>query len=198
MIFATSSGVPSRCSGICCSTILSVPGDRIEVSISPGAIELTRTPMRPKSDAISRVNEASAAFEVAYAAPANGCTRDPAIEVTFTTEPFAAFNSSISPRAIMIGAKKLTRNTWLQVSTSVSMEPSRPPPAAFGEVDLDVILGARTPRAFLREGMPRTGEDAPAGAGKADHGRVPDAAAGSGKKQRAPRRVGGIRHGGPS
>jgi len=39
--------------------------DRIEVSISPGAIELTRTPTRPKSDAISRVSEASAAFEVA-------------------------------------------------------------------------------------------------------------------------------------
>src|ERR1700716_887234 len=78
MIFATSSGVPSRCSGICWSTIFSVPGDRIEVSISPGAIELTRTPTRPKSDAISRVNEASAAFEVAYAAPANGCTRQPA------------------------------------------------------------------------------------------------------------------------
>ena len=38
-----------------------------------------------------------------------------------TTEPLAAFNSSISPRAIMIGAKKLTRKTWLQVSTSVSI-----------------------------------------------------------------------------
>ena len=34
-------------------------------AISPGAIELTRMPSRPKSDAISRVSEASAAFEVA-------------------------------------------------------------------------------------------------------------------------------------
>src|ERR1700716_4261560 len=145
MIFATSSGVPSRCSGICCSTILSVPGDRIAVSISPGAIELTRTPWRPKSDAISRVNEASAAFEVAYAAPANGCTLEPAIEVTLTTEPFAAFNSSISPRAIMIGAKKLTRKTWLQVSMSVSIEPSRRPPSAFGEIAALLTSACRSP-----------------------------------------------------
>jgi len=35
MILATSSGVPRRCIGIC-STILSVPGERIAVSISPG------------------------------------------------------------------------------------------------------------------------------------------------------------------
>ena len=38
-------------------------------------------------------------------------TREPAIDVTFTTDPFTDFNSSIRPRAIMIGAKKLTRNT---------------------------------------------------------------------------------------
>ena len=38
MILATSSGVPRRCIGICSCTIFSVPGDRIEVSISPGAI----------------------------------------------------------------------------------------------------------------------------------------------------------------
>jgi hypothetical protein len=41
-------------------------------------------------------------------------TREPAIEVTFTTEPLAAFNSSTSPRASMIGAKKLTWNTCCQ------------------------------------------------------------------------------------
>ena len=34
----------------------------------------------------------------------------------------------------MIGAKKLTRNTWLQVSMSVSMVPSRLPSGAFGEI----------------------------------------------------------------
>ncbi len=67
-----------------------------------------------------------------------------------------------------------------------------------GEVDLDVILRACAPRAFLREGMPRTGEDAPTGARKADHGGMADPAAGPGQKQRAPRRVDGIRHGGPS
>jgi len=34
----------------------------------------------------------------------------------------------------MIGAKKLTRNTWLQASISVSMVPMRVPPAPFGEI----------------------------------------------------------------
>ena len=98
-----------------------------------------------------------------------------------TTEPFTVFNSSISPRAIMIGAKKLTRKTWFQVSRSVSTLPSLLPFAAFGEiaalltsacswppsrrfadlvdraqriggigeVDLDVILRPRVPRALL-------------------------------------------------
>ena len=47
------------------ATIFSVPGDRIAVSISPGAIALTRMPSGPKSAAISRVSDASAAFEVA-------------------------------------------------------------------------------------------------------------------------------------
>src|SRR6266498_4123796 len=61
MIFATSSGVPSRCRGIC-ATIFSVPGDRIAVSISPGAMALTRIPCAPKSYAISRVKAASAAI----------------------------------------------------------------------------------------------------------------------------------------
>ena len=41
------------------------PGDRIEVSISPGAMALTRMPRGPKSCAISRVSAASAAFDVA-------------------------------------------------------------------------------------------------------------------------------------
>ena len=36
--------------------IFSVPGDSIDVSISPGAMALTRTPTAPKSAAISRVN----------------------------------------------------------------------------------------------------------------------------------------------
>src|SRR5262249_48675953 len=34
----------------------------------------------------------------------------------------------------MIGAKKLTRKTWVQVSRSVSTVPSRPPPLPFGEI----------------------------------------------------------------
>ena len=47
------------------STIFSVPGESIAVSISPGAMALTRTPSGPKSAAISRVSAASAAFDVA-------------------------------------------------------------------------------------------------------------------------------------
>ncbi len=47
-----------------CATIFSVPGDRIAVSISPGAMALTRMPSGPKSAAISRVSDASAAFDV--------------------------------------------------------------------------------------------------------------------------------------
>src|ERR1700730_13166544 len=64
-----------------------------------------------------------------------------------------------------------------------------------GEVDLDVILRSGAPRTFLRKGMTRAGDDAPAGAGKADHGGMADAATGAGQKQRAPWGVGGNRHG---
>src|SRR5690606_20721795 len=85
---STTQDRPRRRSGID-STSLSVPGDRIEVSISPGAIALTRMPCGPKSAAISRLSAASAALEVAYAVPAKGCTRLPTIEVTLTMEPFA-------------------------------------------------------------------------------------------------------------
>ena len=63
MALATSSGWPSRRCGIC-ATSFSVPGDRMDVSISPGEIELTRTSKGPKSAAISRVSEASAALDV--------------------------------------------------------------------------------------------------------------------------------------
>ena len=48
MALATSSGVPRRRRGSC-STIFSVPGERIAVSISPGEMALTRTPSGPKS-----------------------------------------------------------------------------------------------------------------------------------------------------
>ena len=44
---------------------LSVPGDRIAVSISPGEMAFTRMPRGAKSAAISRVSAASAAFDVA-------------------------------------------------------------------------------------------------------------------------------------
>ena len=53
-------------------------------------------------------SQQSAAFEVEYAVPAKGCTREPAIDVTLTTEPLAAESSSSRPRANMIGAKKFT------------------------------------------------------------------------------------------
>src|SRR5450631_2863742 len=65
-----------------------------------------------------------------------------------------------------------------------------------GEVDLDVVLGTRLPRAILREWMARTGDDAPAGRGETLHRRVADAAARPGEEQRAARQIGGgVRHG---
>src|SRR5579883_15774 len=54
-----------------------------------------------------------------------------------------------------------------------------------GEVDLDVILRSRAPRALLRERVARTGDDAPARRGEADHGRMTDAPAGPGQQQRS-------------
>ena len=57
------------------------------------------------------------------------------------------------------------------------------------EVDLDMVLGPRAPWAFFRERVARTGEDAPAGRRKADHGGMTDAAARPGEKQRPPRSV---------
>ena len=120
--------------GISFSTNSAVPGDKIDVSISPGAIALQRTPCGPKSCAISRVSEASAAFEVAYATPANGCTLLPAIEVTFTTLPCAALSSSKSPRASNAVANRFTLNTFCQVAKSVANTPMRFPPGSFGEI----------------------------------------------------------------
>src|ERR1700722_10717916 len=55
-----------------------------------------------------------------------------------------------------------------------------------GKVDLDVIFRAGVPRTIFRKRMARTGDDAPAGRGKADHSGMADAAAGPGKKQRPP------------
>ena len=63
-----------------------------------------------------------------------------------------------------------------------------------GQIDLDVILRSRLPRAVFRERMPRAGDDAPAGGGKSLHRGVADAAAGSGEQQRAARLV-GVGHG---
>ncbi len=59
-----------------------------------------------------------------------------------------------------------------------------------GEIDLDVILRPRFPRAIFRKRMARAGDDAPAGGGEALHRGVADAAAGSGEQQRAARLVG--------
>ena len=66
--------------------------------------------------------------------PANGCTRDPTIDVTLTTAPAPALNSSNSPRASRIGARKLTWNTVIHVSTGVVNDPSRDPSGALGEI----------------------------------------------------------------
>ena len=46
----------------------------------------------------------SAAFDVAYAEPANGCTRDAAIDVRLTTAPRAFASSDAKPRVISSGA----------------------------------------------------------------------------------------------
>ena len=54
-----------------------------------------------------------------------------------------------------------------------------------GEVDLDVVLRPRGPRAILRERVPRAGDHAPARAREALDGRMPDAAACAGEDQRA-------------
>jgi hypothetical protein len=96
--------------------------------------------------------------------------------VTFTTEPLAAFNSSISPRAIMIGAKKLTWKTCVQVSRSVSTLPRREPPGPFGEIAALLTSACSVPPS--------------SGAGEADHGGMADAAAGAGQEQRASRQIG--------
>src|SRR3984885_1355129 len=50
-----------------------------------------------------------------------------------------------------------------------------------GKGDLDVIFRAVAPRTIFRTRMARTGHEAPAGGGKADHSGMADAAAGSGK-----------------
>ena len=54
------------------------------------------------------MSAANAAFEVAYAGPANGCTLLPAIEVIFTIAPFADANSFCKPLANTTDAKKFT------------------------------------------------------------------------------------------
>jgi len=64
-----------------------------------------------ESWAISRVSAASAAFDVEYAAPAKGCTRLPAIDVTLTTAPLATVSSAFNPRASTTDAKKFTWKT---------------------------------------------------------------------------------------
>lgn len=75
----------------------------------------------------------SAAFEVAQAAPAKAVdAREPAIDVTLTTEPLAFSSSARSPRASMTGAKKFTWNTFCQSESVVSIVPSRAPAGALG------------------------------------------------------------------
>ena len=124
--------------------------------ISPGAIALTRIPSGPRSDAISRVSAASAAFDVAYAAPAKGCTRLPAIEVTFTMHPLPRVSSSTSPCASITVANRLTWNTWSQVAGSVSITPSRSPSGPLGETPalLTSALSGAPSRRPLRSSIP--------------------------------------------
>src|SRR5580704_13020135 len=60
-----------------------------------------------------------------------------------------------------------------------------------GQVNLDVILGACLPWTVFRKRVPRAGDDAPSGCGKAFDRRVTDAAACSGEQQCAARLVAG-------
>src|SRR6185312_2658659 len=55
------------------------------------------------------------------------------------------------------------------------------------EIDLDVIFRSRLPRAILRKGMTRTGDDAPAGGREPFDRRVADAAACPSEQQGASR-----------
>ena len=50
-----------------------------------------------------------------------------------------------------------------------------------GKIDLDVVFRSRRPWAVLGECLPGAGDDPPALARKAFHGRVADAAAGAGQ-----------------
>ena len=65
MVRATSKVVPKRFIGTKSLTIFSVPGDKMSVLISPGAIAFTRTPSEPYSCANSRVKAAKAALDAA-------------------------------------------------------------------------------------------------------------------------------------
>ena len=133
MTSATSSGVPRRRIGICSSTILSVPGDRIEVSISPGAMALTRMP-RPRNRAPSRASGGQRRLRGGVGRPAKGWTRLPAIEGDVDHGALCADSSSIRPRASATGAKKLTLKTLRHRSNGVSMAPSRSPFLFLGEI----------------------------------------------------------------
>jgi len=62
---------------------------------------------------------------------------------------------------------------------------------ASAKVDLDVILRACV-HGQSSERHARAGDDRASGRGKADHGRMADATAGSGQEQRAPRVLAGV------
>src|SRR5690606_39915404 len=83
--------------------------------------------------ACSRVSANSAALEVLYALPANGWTRWPAIEVTFTIEPSPCCRRLASAREKCTGAKKLIANTSCQRARSPSRQPRRWPSGPLGE-----------------------------------------------------------------
>ena len=104
-------------------------------------------------------------------------------------EPLAAFELRRNP-GIVDERMKLAMDAPLDLADRLERV------FGIGEVDLDVILGAGLPRAVLREGMARAGDDAPAGRREALDRRMADAAARPGEEQRAARLVGGRgRHG---
>ena len=122
----------------------SVPGDRMPVSISPGDTAFTRTPAGPRSAASSRVSAHSAAFEAASAADANGCTREPTMEVMFTTVPRAASSGARRPCTSATQAKKFTLKMCSQSACAISSARIFPPSDRFGDIAA-LLISASSP-----------------------------------------------------
>ena len=86
---ATSCGVPSRPSGVSSASaavVCALCSSIIRVSMTPGALQFTRTPLGPSSYASARVRPMSAALLAEYAASHDAPTRPHMLE-TVTIDP---------------------------------------------------------------------------------------------------------------